>query len=71
MTEFNFLPAWAKNSHDTVTVKMTKTDAVYEYSNPEKHWYNYNLTQGQGDEAFEWAMDLIAEKVAERAVTSP
>jgi acetoin utilization deacetylase AcuC-like enzyme len=37
----------------------------YEYSNPDQHWYNYNLAQGQGDEAFKWAIELIAEKVDE------
>ena len=31
MIEFNYLPAWAKNSYDTVTLKMTKTDAGYEF----------------------------------------
>lgn len=37
----------------------------YEYSNPDQHWYNYCLQQGEGDEAFKWAIDKIAEKVAE------
>jgi acetoin utilization protein AcuC len=35
----------------------------YEYSNPDKHWYNFNLQRGQGDEALAWAIDLIAEKI--------
>ena len=35
----------------------------YEYSNPEQHWYNYNLQPGQGDEAFAWAIDEIAKKI--------
>lgn len=37
----------------------------YVFANPEQHWYNYCLQQGEGDEAFAWAMDAIAEKVAE------
>jgi len=37
----------------------------YEYSNPEKHWYNYNLIAGEGDAGFKWAIDEIAKKVAE------
>lgn len=37
----------------------------YEYSNPDEHWYNYNLAQGEGDESFMWAIDQIGEKVAE------
>jgi acetoin utilization protein AcuC len=37
----------------------------YEHHNPEKHWYNWCLQQGQGDEAFAWAIDGIAEKIAE------
>lgn len=37
----------------------------YEYHNPEKHWYNYCLPKGSGDAEFAWAIDLIAEKVAE------
>lgn len=31
MIEFNYLPISAKNSHDTETVKMTKTDTGYEF----------------------------------------
>jgi acetoin utilization protein AcuC len=37
----------------------------YVYADEEHHWYNYCLQRGQGDEAFKWAIDLIAEKVAE------
>jgi acetoin utilization protein AcuC len=37
----------------------------YEYHNPSQHWYNYALPQGSGDEEFAWAIDRIAEKVAE------
>jgi acetoin utilization protein AcuC len=37
----------------------------YEYHNPEEHWYNWCLQRGQGDEAFAWAIDGIAEKIAE------
>ena len=33
----------------------------YEYFNEDKHWYNWVLTQGEGDEAFKWAIDRIAE----------
>jgi len=39
--------------------------APYEYHNPEEHWYNYCLPQGSGDKEFAWAIDRIAEKVAE------
>jgi acetoin utilization protein AcuC len=35
----------------------------YLYHSVDKHFYNYNLQQGQGDEAFKWAMDDIAEKL--------
>jgi hypothetical protein len=31
MIKFNYLPAWAKNSYDTVTVKLTQTDAGFEF----------------------------------------
>jgi acetoin utilization protein AcuC len=37
----------------------------YEYSDPDKHWYNFNLQRGEGDEALAWAIDLIAEKIDE------
>lgn len=37
----------------------------YEYHNPENHWYNWCLQRGQGDEAFAWAIDGIAQKIAE------
>lgn len=37
----------------------------YEYHNPEQHWYNYCLPQGADDFDFAWAIDRIAEKVAE------
>jgi acetoin utilization protein AcuC len=36
----------------------------YEYFNEDKHWYNWCLTQGEGDVAFKWAIDRIAEIVA-------
>lgn len=39
--------------------------SMYEYSDPESHWYNYCIAQGEGDSAFAWAIDEIAEKVAE------
>lgn len=37
----------------------------YLYENREKHFYNYNLKQGQGDEGLRWAVDDIAKKVAD------
>jgi acetoin utilization protein AcuC len=37
----------------------------YEYSDPDNHWYNFNLQRGEGDEALAWAIDLIAEKIDE------
>lgn len=37
----------------------------YEYSNPDEHWYNWCLQQGEGDEAFKWAIDEIAKKIDE------
>lgn len=37
----------------------------YEYSNPDKHWYNWCLVRGEGDEGFAWAIDEIAKKVDE------
>lgn len=37
----------------------------YEYSNPSKHWYNWCLQPGEGDDAFAWAIDQIAEKMDE------
>lgn len=37
----------------------------YEYSNPDKHWYNWCLVQGAGDFEFAWAIDEVAKKVAE------
>lgn len=37
----------------------------YVFSNSDDHWYNYCLQQGEGDEAFRWAIDAIAEKVSE------
>ena len=37
----------------------------YEHSNPDKHWYNYCLVQGEGDAGFKWAIDEIAKKVSE------
>lgn len=37
----------------------------YEYSNPEKNWYNWCLVRGEGDEGFAWAIDEIAKKVDE------
>lgn len=36
---------------------------AYEYSNPEKHWYNYVLPLGSGDDEFAWAIDKIASQV--------
>lgn len=36
----------------------------YLYQNVDKHFYNYNLVQGSGDEMFAWAIDSIAEQVA-------
>lgn len=39
----------------------------YLYMNEEEHWYNYNLLQGQGDDAFAWAIEDIAERLEEYA----
>lgn len=36
----------------------------YLYQNVDKHFYNYALQQGEGDDAFAWAIDDIAEKIA-------
>jgi acetoin utilization protein AcuC len=37
----------------------------YEHSNPDKHWYNWCLASGEGDEGFAWAIEEIAKKVDE------
>ncbi len=52
-------------THSDTWLREKSGQGNYEYSNPYQHWYNYNLAQGQGDEAFKWAMDRIAEKVDE------
>ena len=52
-------------THNDTWLREKSGQGNYEYSNPDQHWYNYNLVQGQGDEAFKWAIDLIAEKVDE------
>lgn len=52
-------------THNDTWLREMSGKGNYEYSNPEMHWYNYNLAQGQGDEAFKWAIDLIAERVDE------
>jgi acetoin utilization protein AcuC len=52
-------------THSDTWLREKNGQGNYEYSNPDQHWYNYNLAQGQGDEAFKWAVDLIAEKVDE------
>lgn len=35
----------------------------YLYQNVGKHFYNYNLQHGEGDDALAWAIDSIAEKM--------
>lgn len=40
-------------------------DEIYEYSNPDKHWYNFVLPRGSGDIEFSMAINAIADKVAE------
>jgi acetoin utilization protein AcuC len=52
-------------THNDTWSREKSGQGNYEYSNPDQHWYNYNLAQGQGDEAFKWAIDLITEKVDE------
>ncbi len=52
-------------THSDTWLREKSGQGNYEYSNLDQHWYNYNLAQGQGDEAFKWAMDRIAEKVDE------
>jgi acetoin utilization protein AcuC len=39
----------------------------YLYMDEDKHWYNYNLEQGAGDESFAWAIDDTIRRVAEYA----
>jgi acetoin utilization protein AcuC len=52
-------------THSDTWLREKSGQGNYEYSNPDQHWYNYNLVQGQGDDAFKWAINLIAEKVDE------
>ena len=52
-------------THNDTWSREKSGQGNYEHSNPDQHWYNYNLVQGQGDQAFKWAIDLIAEKVDE------
>jgi acetoin utilization protein AcuC len=51
--------------HSNTWIKEMSGLGNYEYSNPEQHWYNYCLEQGEGDAGFKWAIDLVAEKIAE------
>jgi acetoin utilization protein AcuC len=52
-------------THSDTWIREAGTAENYVYQNDEQHWYNYCLQKGEGDEAFKWAIDLIAEKVAE------
>ena len=52
-------------THSDTWISEAGEEENYVYSNEDNHWYNYCLQQEQGDEAFKWAIDLIAEKVAE------
>jgi acetoin utilization protein AcuC len=52
-------------THSNTWLREAGKEADYVYTDEENHWYNYCLQQGQGDEAFKWAIDLIAKKVAE------
>jgi acetoin utilization protein AcuC len=35
----------------------------YIYMDADKHWYNYNIMRGEGDEAFKWAIDDIETRL--------
>jgi acetoin utilization deacetylase AcuC-like enzyme len=63
------IPTFSIHGHGIYPVHsmtwMSGQEGNYEFSNPEQHWYNYCLQQGEGDEAFAWAIDEIAKKVAE------
>ncbi len=37
----------------------------YLYTDIDRNWYNYNLQQGSGDDAFLWAVEDIAKRVSE------
>jgi acetoin utilization protein AcuC len=52
---------------DPLTYMRGRDDANYLYQHPEKGIYNYNLQRGEGDDAFIWAIDDIAEKVGKYA----
>ena len=52
-------------THSDTWLREAGTTENYVYQNDEQHWYNYCLQRGQGDEAFKWAIDEIAKKVAE------
>jgi acetoin utilization protein AcuC len=52
-------------THSDTWLKEAGNEENYVYQNDEQHWYNYCLQRGQGDEAFKWAIDEIAKKVAE------
>jgi acetoin utilization protein AcuC len=43
---------WVRNREDN-----------YLYQNTDKHFYNYALQYGEGDESFKWAIDDIAKKL--------
>lgn len=52
-------------THSNTWLREAGDKENYVYTDEENHWYNYCLQRGQGDEAFKWAIDLIAKKVAE------
>lgn len=51
-------------THSNTWANSNLIDFNYIYENEEKHWYNYCLQRNEGDEAFNWAIDEIAEKIA-------
>lgn len=42
---------------------VEKQKQNYLYMDQEHHWFNYNLQEGSGDDAFAWAIEDIMEKV--------
>jgi acetoin utilization protein AcuC len=67
LLEHTDIPTFSIHGHGIYPIHqdtwLRGEEGNYLYQNADKHFYNYNLQRGEGDEAFAWAIDDIADKL--------